>query len=79
MRIRYSEKFAKDMKLLPQDTKKILKAKLKIMSINLQNPSLNVKKIQGQEDIYEISITQNVRMTWQHTDDGIFLRNIGEI
>ncbi|MFZ5967384.1 MAG: hypothetical protein ACOYVK_09460 [Bacillota bacterium] len=79
MRIRYSDNFARASKLLSHETKKILKEKLEIMAVNLQDSSLHSKKIQGQEDIYEIHITENIRMTWQHTEDGIFLRNIGNI
>ncbi|ERM92946.1 hypothetical protein O163_02630 [Caldanaerobacter subterraneus subsp. yonseiensis KB-1] len=37
-----------------------------------------MKKIQGTENIFEASITMNIRMTWQYCKDGILLRNIGE-
>lgn len=45
---------------------------------NPQHPSLRTKKIQGQKDIFESSITKGIRITWQYIDDGIYLRNIGE-
>jgi len=45
---------------------------------NPRHPSLRVKKIQGQEDIFESSITMDIRMTWQYIKkDVILLRKIG--
>lgn len=35
-------------------------------------------KIRGQDNIFEASITMDIRMTWQYTEDGILLRNIGK-
>jgi mRNA-degrading endonuclease YafQ of YafQ-DinJ toxin-antitoxin module len=49
-----------------------------MMMHNPRHPSLHTKKIQGHEDIFEASITMDIRMTWQYMDDGILLRNIGE-
>ena len=45
---------------------------------NPRHPSLRVKKIQGQAAIFEASITMSIRLTWQYSEDGILLRNIGE-
>lgn len=78
MKIRYSQNFLDKVQELSEDVKKALKAKLEIMVQNPRHPSLRTKKIQGQKDIFEASITMDIRMTWQFTNDGIFLRNIGE-
>jgi mRNA interferase RelE/StbE len=78
MKIHYSDKFAENAEKLPKDIKKILKGKLEIMFENPRHPSLRTKKIQGQANIFESSITIGIRMTWQYTEDGILLRNIGE-
>ena len=78
MRVYYSDKFADRVKKLSDEIKKTLKKKLDIMLDNPQHPSLRTKKIQGQKDIFESSITMGVRITWQYIDDGIYLRNIGE-
>jgi len=78
MNIYYSELFAEKVKQLPLETKKSLKKKLAMLIENPRHPSLRTKKIKGQENIFEASITKAMRMTWQYTEDGILLRNIGE-
>lgn len=78
MRIYYSDKFINSVKKLPDEIKKALKKKLDIMLENPQHPSLRTKKIQGQKDIFEASVTMEIRITWQYIDGGIYLRNIGE-
>jgi len=78
MRVYYSDKFADRVKKLSDEVKRTLKKKLDIMLDNPQHPSLRTKKIQGQKDIFESSITMSIRITWQYIDDVIYLRNIGE-
>ena len=78
MKIQYTELFRKKVEILPVDIKKALRIKLELMVENPRHPSLRTKKIQGQEGIFEASVTMGIRMTWQYTDDGILLRNIGE-
>lgn len=78
MKIRYSENFAAGVQNLPKDLKKALKNKLEIMLQNPRHPSLRTKKVQGREGIFEASVTMSIRITWEYTEDGIFLRNIGD-
>lgn len=78
MEIYFSERFRKDYKSFSDDTKKIIKAKLKILSENPYHPSLRTKKIKGQEDIFETSINMNIRMTWNYYKGKILLRTIGK-
>ncbi|SCM78739.1 Cytotoxic translational repressor [uncultured Sporomusa sp.] len=78
MNIYYTELFREKVTVLPVAIKKALKIKLALMIENPRHPSLRTKKIQGQEGIFEASVTMGIRMTWQYTDDGILLRNIGE-
>ncbi len=78
MNIYYSELFAEKVKQLPTEVKRILKKKLELMLENPRHPSLRTKKIQGQDNIFEASVTMDIRITWQYTGDGILLRNIGE-
>ena len=37
-----------------------------------------MKKIKGQDRIFEASITMEIRITWEYIEEGILLRNIGE-
>ena len=78
MKFKYSENFLHDVKALPLEVQRSLKKKLDIMAEDPRHPSLRTKKVRGQIDIFEASITMDIRMTWQYTKDGIFLRNIGE-
>ena len=78
MNIYYSELFVEKTKLLSIEARRALKNKLELMIENPRHPSLRTKKIQGQDNIFEASITMGIRMTWQYTEDGVLLRNIGE-
>jgi mRNA interferase RelE/StbE len=78
MKIQYSNKFAENVAMLPKEIQKILKNKLDILLENPRHPSLRTKKLQGRDNIFEASITMGIRITWQYTEDGILLRNIGE-
>ena len=78
MNIYYSELFAEKVRRLSSDEKRALKKKLELMVGSPRHPSLRTKKIQGSDDIFEASITRAMHMTWQYTEGGILLRNIGE-
>ena len=78
MNVHYTELFEQKVRELPAEIKKALRAKLDLMIENPRHPSLRVKKIQGQAAIFEASITMSIRLTWQYSEDGILLRNIGE-
>ena len=78
MKIYYSDLFAKKAAAQSEEVKKALKKKLKLFLQNPRHPSLRVKKIKGQNHIFEASITMSIRLTWQYYNDGILLRNLGE-
>lgn len=78
MKFIYSDYFIENVSKLSYEVRKILKEKLSLIYRNPRHPSLRVKKIQGQEDIFEASITMDIRMTWQYIKkDVILLRKIG--
>ena len=78
MNIYFSDLFLEGVEGLPADVKKALKKQLDLMADNPRHPLLRTKKIKGHENIFEASITINIRMTWEYFEDGILLRNIGE-
>ena len=41
------------------------------------HPSLGHKKMSGYEDLYEIRVSKNYRITYQKIDDVAYLRKIG--
>jgi hypothetical protein len=77
MNIYYSELFAHKVKQLSIEERGILKKKLELLMGNPRHPSLRTKKIRCQDGIFEASITMEVRLTWEYTEDGILLHNIG--
>jgi len=78
MNLYYSELFADKVKQLSPEIKGVLKKKLELLLEDPRHPSLRTKKIKSQERIFEASINKDIRMTWEYTEDGILLRNIGE-
>ena len=78
MKAYYSELFVQKTAVQSETVKRALKKKLKLLIENPRHPSLRVKKIKGQKEIFEASITMSIRITWQYYDDGILLRNLGE-
>lgn len=78
MNLYYSELFADKVRQLSLEVREVLKKKLELMVENPRHPSLRTKKIQGQDRIFEASVTMDIRMTWEYIEDGILLRNIGE-
>lgn len=78
MNLYYSELFADKVKQLSPEVRGTLKKKLELLMESPRHPSLRTKKIRGQDRIFEASVTMEIRMTWEYTEDGILLRNIGE-
>jgi mRNA-degrading endonuclease RelE of RelBE toxin-antitoxin system len=77
MEFLFSTRFKKGYKGLSTGLKKIVWAKLKLLSENHLHPSLRTKKIKGRSYIFESSINMSIRITWQYKDDKILLRAIG--
>ena len=79
MKFIYSDYFIENFSKLSYEVRKILKDKLSLVYRNHRHPSLRVKKIQGQEDIFEASVAMDIRMTWQYIKkDVILLRKISK-
>lgn len=81
MKISYSTRFIKSFKKLNKIEQNTFESQLKKF-LNKPtppfHPSLRIKKLQGTSEIFEMTISMGIRMTWQFVEDGILLRNIGE-
>ena len=77
MQLFRTERFKKDFKRLPNDIQEKLPKILELFVSNTRHPSLQVKKMEGVRDIWELRVTQNYRITFQHVQEGILLRRIG--
>ena len=78
MQFYISSKFKKQYKKLPLKIQKIADKQILQLTSNLrQSSSLNLKKVQGQSDIWEIRITKEYRATLQRKGTVCIMRKIG--
>jgi len=77
MHIEATQTFIRLYKNLPTEVKQQTKKALKFFASNPAHPSLGHKKMTGQEDIFEIRISKNYRLTYQKIGDTAYLRKIG--
>lgn len=77
MHIEATKTFIRLYKKLPEDLKERVKKALVLLESNPSHPSLGHKKMAGQEDIFEIRVSENYRITYQRIQDTAYLRKIG--
>jgi mRNA interferase RelE/StbE len=76
-----TERFKREFKKLSQANRAAFEKQIRKFFANPKppfHPSLRIKKIQGTEHVFELTITMGVRMTFEFNGDTIILRNIGE-
>lgn len=74
-----SKRFERNFKKLPQEIKDAFYNQFKEFHAShpLMHPSLRVKGVQGKKGIYEITVTMDIRATFEYIEDGVLFRNIG--
>ncbi len=77
MQIQATQTFVRLYKKMPAEIKERAQKALMLFESNPAHPSLGHKKMAGQEDIFEIRVSQNYRITYQKTGDVLYLRKIG--
>ena len=77
MQVEATQTFLRLYKRLPPDIKERTKKSLELLQSNPSHPSLGHKKMAGQEEIFELRISQNYRMTYQKMGNVAILRKIG--
>ncbi len=77
MHIEATRTFIRLYRKLPEDLKEKTKKALELLQSNPAHPSLGHKKMAGQEDIFEIRISKNYRLTYQKISDTAYLRKVG--
>jgi len=77
MQIKAYKKFRDNYDDLPKEIRKKADKQIKLLAENFRHPSLNCKKIQGRESIWEARVDFHYRMTFEIISDIIFLRSIG--
>jgi mRNA-degrading endonuclease RelE of RelBE toxin-antitoxin system len=78
MKLRWTKRFAKEYRRLPQHIQKQTDKKLGFLLKDIRHPSLRAKKIEGEkQDIYEGSITMNYRFLFLIEGDTYVLLTVG--
>ena len=77
MHIEATQSFIRLYKKLLEEVKGRVKKALEIFQENPSHPSLGHKKMAGQENIFEIRVSNNYRITYQRINDTAYLRKIG--
>ena len=77
MHIETTKTFIRLYKKLPDDIKERTRKAIKLLESDPSHPSLGHKKMAGQEDIFEIRVSKNYRITYQRVQDTVYLRKIG--
>lgn len=71
-RLKYTKEFEKNLKSLTAQEQKLVANKLKLFIQNPFYPSLRAKKVQGLENVFEMSVNMDIRILWKY-DEGIII------
>lgn len=72
-KLKYTKTFEKDLKKLSHTEQKAVAQKLKILAENPFYPSLRTKKVQGLDNVFEMSVNMDIRILWQYENGVIIL------
>lgn len=72
-KLKYTKEFEKNLKLLTKQEQKIVLNKLKLLIQDPFYPSLRTKKIQGLENVFEMSVNMDIRILWKYDNGTIIL------
>ncbi len=78
MQISRSKIFVKNYKKLSPEIQKSFCKQFKLFLESKKHPSLQVKKIKGTVNIFEVRVTKSCRFTFCIIDNVLILRKIGE-
>ena len=71
-KLKYTKEFEKNLKSLTKQEQKLVASKLKLFVQNPFYPSLRTKKVQGLNNVFEMSVNMDIRILWKY-DDGIII------
>lgn len=72
-KLKYTKEFEKNLKSLTIREQKLVLNKLNLLTQNPFYPSLRTKKLQGTNDIFEMSVNMDIRILWKYEEDIIIL------
>ena len=71
-KLKYTKEFEKNLKKLSSAEKKVVASKLKLLVQNPFYPSLRTKKVQGLDNVFEMSVNMDIRILWKY-ENGIII------
>lgn len=71
-KLKYTKEFEKNLKSLTKQEQKIVASKLKLLTSNPFYPSLRTKKVQGTDNVFEMSVNMDIRILWKY-ENGIII------
>ncbi len=71
-KLKYTKEFEKNLKSLTSQEQKLLASKLNLFIQNLFYPSLRTKKVQGLDNVFEMSVNMDIRILWKY-ENGIII------
>ena len=72
-KLKYTKEFEKDLKKLSPTEQKAVSAKLKLLVQNPFHPSLRTKKVQGLDNVFEMSVNMDIRILWRYENGMSFV------
>lgn len=72
-KLKYTKEFEKDLKSLTKQEQKLIANKLKMLVQNPFYPSLRTKKVQGLDNVFEMSVNMDIRILWKYENRVIIL------
>ena len=74
MKLAFTKPFKQDYKGLPENIQELIDKQIAHLLENPKHPSLQIKKMEGRQTIWEARITKGYRMTFQIVGDTYLLR-----
>ena len=76
-RIKFTSRYLRGYKRLTPDVRRQVDKAIRMVTTNPNHPSLRLHRVQGTDDVWEISPTMSIRITLRFRDDLIEFRNVG--
>ena len=72
-KLKFTKVFEKNLKKLSPKDQKAVATKLRLLIQNPFYPSLRTKKVQGLDNVFEMSVNMDIRILWQYNNGIIIL------
>jgi mRNA-degrading endonuclease RelE of RelBE toxin-antitoxin system len=77
MTVTRTQRFKKSFRKLPATTRNKFAKQITYLLADSKHPSLGVRKLQGEDDLWEARVDYHYRFVFRYAPDAIILLNIG--